>query len=256
MSLLDRAPFTALGLVWPAAAPSQPPGPADVGAGSRRFRLVASNALKSNPRPDAYARALCGLGADVLCVAELTPAIDAAVRAAGAPAHSCREVAAGSAGTGLWSRWPLEDARVLRAGHALAVAFVPALGVTVGAVHTMAPSRRWRERVWWRSFAAIESVAASSAADGPVVLAGDWNATMAHGPLRRLVAGGRLRDAHVDAGRASARTWPARVPVALLDRVLVSAAVAVTSIREVRLPGSDHRAVVADLVVPPPFFGS
>jgi endonuclease/exonuclease/phosphatase family metal-dependent hydrolase len=147
----------------------------------------------------------------------------------------------------LWSRWPLADARVLSAGHAFVVACVPELGVTVGAVHTLAPSRRWRERIWWRSFDTVETVAAAT--PGPLVVAGDWNATMAHGPLRRLVAGGRLRDAHVDAGRGSARTWPARLPVALLDRVLVSPEIAVESIREVRLPGSDHRAVVADLAL-------
>ena len=241
--LLDRAPFTALGLLWPYGAPLVA-GPAGSG---RSFRLVVSNALKLNRRPDEWAEAVLALEPDVLCIAELTPALDAALQRAGAPAHRCAHVSKEPAGTGLLSRWPLEDGRILDAGHAMATARIPELGVTVAAVHTMAPSRRWRARVWWRSFDTIGVLAEQTT--GPLVVAGDFNATAGHGPLRELLAGGVLRDAHANAGRHLARTWPARVPVALLDRVLVSDAVAVRSISEHKLPGTDHRAVVADLEV-------
>ena len=242
--LVDRVPFTALGLLWPFGAPPQPPGPSGSG---RSFRLVASNALKYNKRPEAWAEAVLALEPDVLCVAELTPALDRSLRAAGAPPHSCTHVEAEPPGTGLWSRWPLDDARMLHAGHAMPVAAIPELGVTVAAVHCMAPSRRWKVRVWWQSFDAVTALASSTA--GPLVVAGDWNATMAHSPMRRLVATGLLRDAHTDAGRRSARTWPTRLPVALLDRALVSPDVAVRSIAEHKVPGSDHVAIAADLEV-------
>ena len=241
---LDRVPFTALGLLWPFGGPPQEAGPTGDGV---PFRLVSSNALKKNKHPEQWAEAVLALEPDVLCVAELTPPLDEALHAAGPPAHRCAHVEADPAGTGLWSRWPLEDGRVLHAGHAMPVARIPELGVTVAAVHTMAPSTRWKGRVWWQSFDAITSL--TERTDGPLVVAGDWNATMGHTPLRRLVAGTRLRDGHTDAGRRHARTWPSCAPVALLDRVLVSPEVAVRSITEHKLPGTDHRAVAADLVV-------
>lgn len=190
------------------------------------------------------------LGADVLCVVELTPAIHAALQVAeGArlPEHSCAEVRNGSGGTGLWSRWPLEDARVVDVGYAIVAARVRALRATVAAVHAVAPARPRYTPSWWQAFDAVHELAGQ--AGGPFVAAGDWNATMGHGPLRELVAAGRVRDAHVDAGRPYARTWPSTLPTALLDRVLVSPRIAVRSIREHRLPGTDHHAVAADLTV-------
>lgn len=242
--LLDRAPWTALGLLWPFGGPPQPE--VAVGPGAS-FRVVASNALKTNHRAAAWSDAVLALEPDVLCVAELTPRLERALSAAGPPPHRCAAARRGSDGTGLWSRWPIEDAEVLQAGRALVVARIPGVGATVGAVHTVAPSSPWRTRGWWQSFDAVQALAART--QGPLVVAGDWNATMGHSPLRRLVAGGRLRDAHTDAGRRLARTWPARFPVALLDRVLVSPGIAVRRITEHRVPGSDHRAIAADLVV-------
>ena len=245
---VDRAPFTALGLFWPHGAPPQEPGPSPSGDG-HRLRLVSSNALKKNRRRRAWATAVLALEPDVLCVAELTPRLEAALVEVGdgLPEHRCADTKAEPAGTGLWSRWPIDDGRILRAGHSMIVAPIPAIGATVAAIHTVAPSSRKKTPRWHGSFDAITTMANET--PGPLVVAGDWNATMAHTPLRRLLADTRLRDAHVDAGRASARTWHSWLPVALLDRVLVSPDVAVRSITEHRLPGTDHRAVVAELEV-------
>jgi endonuclease/exonuclease/phosphatase (EEP) superfamily protein YafD len=85
--------------------------------------------------------------------------------------------------------------------------------------------------------------------DGPLLLAGDFNVTRQHRPFRQLL-GTDLRDAHLETGRGRARTWPAGrrlPPFALLDHVLVSPHFAVDATAEVDVPGSDHRAVVADL---------
>lgn len=245
--LVDRAPLTALGLLWPLGLA---PGEAPAGRPERTFRVVAANALKRNRQPEEWAGAIGALRPDVLCIAELTPAIAAALDDAGVGselAHRCDVVQRDPAGTGLWSRWPLSDDRVLHAGHAMPVARIDEVGATVVAVHTFAPASPWKQRVWWRSFDAVESLVRS--VEGPLVVAGDFNATAAHGPLRRLVGGSLLRDAHVSAGRPFARTFPAALPVALLDRVLVSPEVAVEAIAEHRAPGSDHRAVTADLAV-------
>ena len=86
---------------------------------------------------------------------------------------------------------------------------------------------------------------------GPVVLAGDWNATWASRPFRRTVRCHGLRDAHASVGRPLVRTWPTHrrplPPLLGLDRVVVSADVGVLAVDEHDGPGSDHRIVRARL---------
>ncbi len=88
--------------------------------------------------------------------------------------------------------------------------------------------------------------------DQPAVVLGDFNADRDHAPFRGLLDTG-LRDAHDERGRGLARTFPAGLPVLQLDHVLVrdgsGARLVVRDVREVRLPGSDHKTVVADLAV-------
>jgi endonuclease/exonuclease/phosphatase family metal-dependent hydrolase len=85
-----------------------------------------------------------------------------------------------------------------------------------------------------------------------VVVAGDLNADRDHAVFRRLLDAG-LRDAHDEVGRGLARTWPARLPLLHLDHVLVrdsdDVRLVPLEVREVAVPGSDHRGVVADVAV-------
>jgi endonuclease/exonuclease/phosphatase (EEP) superfamily protein YafD len=98
--------------------------------------------------------------------------------------------------------------------------------------------------------------AAAGLGDKPAVLAGDFNATLDHQPLREL--GGRgYTDAVVQAKSGWQPTWPstgqvdlfgAPVPPLLqVDHVLVNGAVRALETTAVTLPGTDHRAVVARL---------
>ena len=89
--------------------------------------------------------------------------------------------------------------------------------------------------------------------DGPLrVLAGDFNATLDHDALRGLIARGYV-DAADATGSGLKPTWPVgkRPPGITIDHVLVDRRIAVRSygVHEVR--GSDHRAIVAELRVPP-----
>lgn len=242
----DRAPFTALGLVWPGPVPVQAPGPT-APDGAPAFRLVVGNALKSNRQAAAWAREALALSPDVLGVVELAPRIAGVLE--GCLEHSCLAVRPRSEGTGVWSRLPIDTCEVRSAGNAMVVVRL-ALGVTVAVVHTVAPARHAKVRRWHESFDAVQQLLDETA--GPLVVAGDWNATFAHGPMQDLLARGRVRDAHVDAGRPRARTWNARFPTALLDHVLVSEEIAVSGIAEHRLPGSDHLALCADLALAAP----
>jgi endonuclease/exonuclease/phosphatase (EEP) superfamily protein YafD len=85
------------------------------------------------------------------------------------------------------------------------------------------------------------------------VLAGDFNATFDHAALRAVLARG-WADAAQRAGRGLAWTWrPLRLPAPrlVIDHVLIDPRIAVAAVDLVHLPGSDHRALVTDLVLPP-----
>jgi endonuclease/exonuclease/phosphatase (EEP) superfamily protein YafD len=83
--------------------------------------------------------------------------------------------------------------------------------------------------------------------DLPVVVAGDLNADRDHAVFRDLLQTG-LRDAHDARGRGLVRTWPAAAPLLHLDHVLVRD-LEVVQVGEAQVPGSDHKAVVADIAV-------
>ncbi|MGH3318114.1 MAG: endonuclease/exonuclease/phosphatase family protein [Nocardioidaceae bacterium] len=86
---------------------------------------------------------------------------------------------------------------------------------------------------------------------GPMIVAGDFNASVDHPVMRQLMAPG-LRDAHEVAGAGRPATWPRErgfVPFVHIDHVLVRG-LDVASATEVVIPGSDHEAVVARVVVP------
>jgi endonuclease/exonuclease/phosphatase (EEP) superfamily protein YafD len=86
---------------------------------------------------------------------------------------------------------------------------------------------------------------------GRMIVAGDFNASVDHPVMRQLMAPG-LRDAHEVAGAGRPATWPRErgfAPFVHIDHVLVRG-LDVESATEVTIPGSDHEAVVARVVVP------
>jgi len=101
----------------------------------------------------------------------------------------------------------------------------------------------------WRS----ELAALPPAGDPPVVLAGDFNATLDHAQFRRF-----LRLGHVDAasqvGKGLVPTWgpePRGRPALLaFDHVLVDPRCAVLATSAHRVPGSDHKALYARFRLP------
>jgi endonuclease/exonuclease/phosphatase (EEP) superfamily protein YafD len=88
---------------------------------------------------------------------------------------------------------------------------------------------------------------------GPVrILAGDFNATLDHAELRRLLDTG-YEDAADEVGAGLRATWPRRWrfphPVAI-DHVLADRRCGVRAFSVHAIPGTDHRAVFAELVLP------
>lgn len=92
-----------------------------------------------------------------------------------------------------------------------------------------------------------------TAAQGPVVVIGDFNATQ-HSRIYHDLQQGGLRSAHEDRGRGLANTWPQwdfLFPLIRIDQAFLSPEVECISIREGDAPGSDHRSLIIDLSVRP-----
>lgn len=218
-----------------------------------QFVLVSSNLRHNNLTPDALARELRAFDADVLSLQEVTPAWIEQLRAHGLFDRFTHRVLApmdGLGGTGILSRYPIESSAILEVvGSRLATATIAIDGRSVHfvAVHPLAPVTF---ALWDAQRSEITSFA--ERASRPLVLAGDFNATVYNLWLDELEGLG-LASAHVLLGRGLATTWPngvRRLPPIRLDHVFVSPTVVPLTIREGHGPGSDHRPVVVTLALP------
>jgi len=194
-------------------------------------------------------------GVDVLAVSELSRDAADGLRRSGIDdllPHAVTSANGSSNNTALLSRLPLHPVRASSVPGALvrgqAARLPTAPGVIVCAVHPPTPVRgQTRE---WRS-AQDELTAWAGRTRGPAIVAGDFNASADHPGMRQLQSTG-LRDAHEVAGAGRPLTWPhgrTLPPFVQIDHVLVRG-LDVESVTDVRVPGSDHDAVVAHLVVP------
>nr|WP_052423130.1 endonuclease/exonuclease/phosphatase family protein [Nonomuraea candida] len=154
----------------------------------------------------------------------------------------------------MYARHPLRERTGLfrPVGHHMPVAEVvlpggPAVEVVV--VHPVAPVPRTVPR--WE--AGIAALPPASGAGPPRVLAGDFNATLDHAVFRRLLDTG-YTDAAASTGQGLTPTWPygrALPPLVAIDHVLTDARGTAVGVRVFDVPGSDHRALFADLRVRP-----
>lgn len=241
-------------VVAPAVGATQLP---DEAATAPRLRVVAANLYVRNPTPEAAGRVLRALRPDVVVVPELDGRGLAALAASGLLEdlpHVVAELGSRQETVGLISRLPPTDVTTRSAGgRQLPRATVRVAGTQVRllAAHPL-PPLSVLEVLWRRSLADL--AAETQATSLPAVVLGDVNADRDHAAFRQLLDVG-LRDAHDERGRGLARTWPAAAPVLHLDHVLVRdgdhGRLVVRDVREVRIPGSDHLAVVTDLAVLP-----
>lgn len=121
--------------------------------------------------------------------------------------------------------------------------------VRVTAIHPRPPVSRDSWRSWRDELDALPATGGATRR----ILAGDFNATLDHPELRGVLARG-YRDAAATIGDGWRPTWPAgrRFPPEItIDHVLADARIGVASYSVRTVPGSDHRAVVARLVIEP-----
>jgi endonuclease/exonuclease/phosphatase (EEP) superfamily protein YafD len=253
--LLVSVPLMVLHLFW--TVPEVLPGHAETPpAGAVKLRVLSSNLLYWNQNADRLGSQLRAEHPDVVVLVEASPLTLGRVEASDALRdYPFREVEPreGAFGAAVYSRFPLS------AATAPEVAGVPMLRVTVTvdgsrrfvlyAVHTISPTtgdytQRWRRQLDYLTAEVHRSRL-------PVLMAGDFNATRDHRPLRRLVDSG-VRDAHDVAGAGWAPSWSARSlvpPLLRIDHVLASPAFSVTGYRTGGSIGSDHLPVIADLAM-------
>lgn len=215
-------------------------GPADL-------TVVTHNVDDENPDPAGTARALAASGAQLIALEELVrPAVGAYERTL-AETHP-HHVVEGT--VGLWSTFPLRDpAPVPVTSWRLALrvtAETPRGPLTVYVAHL--PSVRVRAS-GFDTANRHEAVGRLSAelASGPAgrtLLVGDFNGTTDDRALAPVV--GRFRSAHEAAGAGFGFSWPARLPVARIDQILVRG---LTPVSAWNLPAtaSDHLPVAASL---------
>jgi endonuclease/exonuclease/phosphatase (EEP) superfamily protein YafD len=240
--------------VLPRAIPHQPAGPIEGGV---TYDVLTSNVRLGDADAEAIAELVRRGGADLLSVQELTRGEADRLREAGIdellPHHELSPTRAGSSGAGLYSRYPLRrldnvQGGVSRQVHVLAD--VPGAGpVELVAVHPYPPTRRHATR--WRE--GLEGLPPAPES-GPVrILAGDFNSGFDHDVFRELVGTGYV-DAAMARGQGLAATWPSNRALPLpvtIDHVLADERVHVAGAEVFTIPASDHRAVLASLVLPP-----
>ncbi|MEO3811758.1 endonuclease/exonuclease/phosphatase family protein [Sphaerisporangium sp. B11E5] len=226
-------------------------------AAGREFRVMATNmAVGAAPARDVVGL-VRRLKPDVLTIQELTPAAVEGLKRAGLEGllpHRAGKPANGPWGSGIYARFPLGAGSVIEYGNfrqAEAVVKVPGgPEVYVASVHPCAPRYGYKVPCWAQGLRALPSAAPRGMVR---VLAGDFNATLDHGALRRLLATG-YRDAADVTGQGLSPTWPAKgwkpVPGVTLDHVLADPRVAIRGYSTHHVPMTDHRTVFAHLVLP------
>ncbi|MET9879407.1 endonuclease/exonuclease/phosphatase family protein [Actinacidiphila glaucinigra] len=220
---------------------------ADKRASGGDLTVVTHNANEENPDPARTARALAASGADLVAIEELgdnAPAYSAALRA-GHPYHAVQGT------VGLWSRYPLADARTvdiapwpraLRAtvrtpkgpvavyvAHLLSVRFTPLYGFGTSGRDT-----------------AARALAAALRAEPlrRTLLMGDFNGTTDDGALSAVTS--QLRSVQAESGAGFGLSWPASFPVARIDHILVRG-MEPRSAWTLPSTGSDHLPVAASV---------
>lgn len=218
-----------------------------------RVRLVLVNAWSVNPRPDVLVEWLLTTGADAVVVVELTPDLDArlAPLAARLP-HRLGQARPDNFGLGVWSRFPLEDGRLLTldgTDRPTVAARIRPGGrpLTLVAVHPPPPRHGPYHRMRTRVLDATADLVREAA--DPVVVVGDLNSVPWSAAFRRFTDRSGLQRA----GEGFLPTWPAFLPPLWvpLDHVLTGRGVIAERVETGPFVWSDHFPLVADLVLAP-----
>jgi endonuclease/exonuclease/phosphatase (EEP) superfamily protein YafD len=240
--------------VGPRAVPcGQPPAAGPV------LRVLTANLLVGRALAEAVVELTCRKRADALFVQELTDDAEAGLQQAGLgdllPYRVTQPVPYGTRGS-IYARYPLRGgppAAPPSAARCTARLDLPfGQFVHLACIHAAPPKPPWSPGATarWRS----QLSALPAPGDNPLILAGDFNATVDHAQFRRLLRRGYV-DAASQAGNGLSLTWgprpDRRLNLLAIDHVLIDRRCAVVTTSAHWLTGSDHRALYAELRLPP-----
>lgn len=240
--------------VLPRALPDRDRGPTS----GVDLRVMTSNMLEGGADPATIVGLVRDHDVAVLALQEFTPAAQIALKAAGLDAllpYSSLAAEEDTTGSALYSRFPVTAADARRNGGGFQQAYGTiqppgAKQLIIESAHPLAPFditalKDWRDDLDNQPRADPNGV--------PRILLGDFNSTLDHQPLRALISHG-YRDAADADGGGLAGTWGPYVghpiPPITIDHVLVDRRIGVRDVQIHGIPRSDHRAIVASLVVP------
>jgi endonuclease/exonuclease/phosphatase (EEP) superfamily protein YafD len=224
------------------------------GGSGPRLRVLTANLYQQPGAVPGLVDIVRRTRPDVLSLQEVTPRVARALEASGLKRllpERVQDPRAGGFGSALYARVPLRRGEI-PVGQTVTVARARVRGappVEVFAVHPRAPLRAENMDEWEGDLRAIPAATPRGAVR---ILAGDFNATLDHAELRRVLDTG-YEDAAEAVGAGLRATWPSNrrfPPPVTIDHVLADARCGVRSARVMRVPRSDHRAVLADLVLP------
>jgi endonuclease/exonuclease/phosphatase (EEP) superfamily protein YafD len=236
--------------VGPRAVPCrQPPAAGPV------LRVLTANLLVGRAVAEVVVELVRRQHADVLFVQELTGEAAAGLHRAGLGDLLPHRVTTHRKQSSIYARYPLRGGPPAAPGSAArctARLDLPSgQSVHLACIHVTPPKPPWSPGATarWRS----QLSALPGPADGPRILAGDFNATLDHAQFRWLLRRG-YQDAASQAGHGLSATWgpqPGRRPALLaIDHVLIDRRCAVLTTSAHWLAGTDHRALYAELRLP------
>jgi endonuclease/exonuclease/phosphatase (EEP) superfamily protein YafD len=224
--------------------------------------VMTVNLYVGRADPEAVVDEVRRQDADILVLTEVSPGSMAELLRLGIDdplPHALPDPVPARGSTIIRSRLPLSPLPAERGGSATLPVSESPVGVLAAAnvgkdvvvrgVHPTHPVGPRRVELWHAGLEALTDAIGDTR--GPMIVAGDFNASVDHPVMRQLMAPS-LRDAHEVAGAGRPATWPRErgfVPFVHIDHVLVRG-LDVATATEVTIPGSDHKAVVARLVVP------
>jgi endonuclease/exonuclease/phosphatase (EEP) superfamily protein YafD len=218
----------------------------------KTLRVLASNLFYGRADPKAVVDLVREQRIDVLNLVELTPRAIDGLTAAGlfeTLPYRVLHPEPGAFGSGIVSRFPLTEVNLTGDSAAKQPGAQADLGdgvvAEIVAVHPVSPDVDTPQ--WERE---MKDLSRAAGEHGLRVLAGDFNATLDHAAFRTVLSRG-YNDAAEERGEALVPTWPANhTPVVTIDHVVVDNRAAVLDYRVFDVPGSDHRAVFAEVRLP------
>ncbi|MCP2359933.1 endonuclease/exonuclease/phosphatase (EEP) superfamily protein YafD [Nonomuraea thailandensis] len=221
------------------------------------LRVLAANLMVGQADPAELMALVERLKPDVLALQEFTPDSMRRLEEAGLRRtlrHAVTRPLTGVGGSAVYARHPVEDGGFIKEGpFGQARAWLTLPGeerIEVVSVHPCAPKRIGRQPCWQAGLEALPR----GGGDALRVLAGDFNATLDHLPVRDLLDSG-YRDAADVMGLGFVATWPQfgswlQSPGVTIDHVLADSRMAVRGFQVLKLDGTDHRPVFAELRLP------